>query len=89
MIGQEGFDGAGVKLAIHSGGIGDGVHGEELQDDRDVAKGQVEIDDAGGLLEVCREAGGEVCRQRGLTDSTLGGEDGDELAVGRAALQLL
>ena len=59
----------------------DGVAREQLQRDRDVAEGEVEVDqaDLAGALVGQRER--EVDRHRRLADPTLGGEDGHDPAV--------
>ena len=76
----------GVDGVLGADGVLDGVAREQLERDRHVAEGEVEVDqaDLAGALVGQRE--GEVDRHRGLADPTLGGEDGhDPAGVDRTA----
>ena len=64
----------------------DGVAREELQRDRDVAEGEVEVDQAHLAGAPVGERERQVDRDGGLADAALGREDGDDPAlVHRAA----
>ena len=78
---SERLDRSGVEAVAERHGVGDGVRGEELQGDRDVAEREVEVDQADAVASTLGEGHGEVRRQRGLAAPTLGREDRDQDAV--------
>jgi hypothetical protein len=63
-------------------GVGDGVGREQLQGDRHVPEGEVEVDDDDAAAPLVRQRGRQVGGDRRLAAPPLGGEDGDHAARG-------
>jgi hypothetical protein len=59
----------------------DGVRGEQLERDRDVAEGEVEVDQADLAGALVGQGERQVHCNRGLPDPALGREDRDHLTV--------
>ena len=78
-----------VERAGERDRVGDGVGREELQGDRDVAEGQVEVDQADLLATVLGQRHGEVRRDRRLPAAALGREDRDDPSAGRVVVALV
>ena len=76
------------RLSTSGHRVGDGVGGEQLQRDGDVAEGEVEVDEADLAAAAVGQRGREVGGERGLAAAALGREDRDQLAAwcrGRSA----
>ncbi len=84
VVGEQRLEDREVEAALEVHGVGDGAGREQLQRDRDVTEGQVEVDQGDALGALLAQGQGEVDRDRGLADATLGGEDGDLPAAGAA-----
>ena len=78
-------DRRGVEVVGKRHRVGDRVRREQLQRDRHVAEGQVEVDQADLAPAAVGEGGGQVGGQGRLAAAALGGEDRDELAAGRGS----
>ena len=87
--GQQPVEHRQVEGVLGADGLLDRVGREQLHGDRDVAEGEVEVDQAHLAGAALGQREGEVDRHRGLADAALGGEDGDDAAevhgAGRAA----
>ncbi len=78
VVGQQWLHDVEVQPALKVYGVRDRARREDLQRDRHVPEGQVEVDHADLLRAALGQRQGEVHRQRGLADTALGGEDGDQ-----------
>ena len=77
---DEAVEGLVVDAAGHRHRVEDRPLRHQLEADRDVAEGEVEVDEQ-GLGPAAGQVHRGVRRERGLADAALGGEDRDDLAV--------
>ncbi len=80
VAGEQAIEHLDVDVVLRADRLLDGVRREELHRDRDVAEGQVEVDQADLAGALLGQGEGQVDRDRGLADATLGREDRDHLA---------
>ena len=80
--GQQRQDPLGVQGLTERDRVGDRVRREQLERDRDVAEGEVEVDEADLALAAVREHRRQVRRDRGLAAAALRGEHRDDAPPG-------
>ena len=81
VAGQQRVEQRHVDVALRADRVLDRVGREQLQGDRDVTEGQVEVDQAHLAVALVGERQGEVDRDRGLADAALRREHRDDRAV--------